>query len=396
MAVMPAVKSSWNAWVEIDRHAIARNTAAVTGFVGAGVKVMAILKADGYGHGAVTTARAALAGGAAWLGVANAAEGAHLRAAGITAPVLVLGCGIPDQAPVVIEHRLAQTLATVDMAQALSAAAVAAGREIAVHLKIDTGMGRQGVWAHEALAFAQLVARLPGLRIEGVYSHLATADDDDQSYARAQAETFQRVLTELERHDIRPGLRHLANSAAIVRFPEMWLDMVRAGLLTYGLDPLTPAPDQTRSTSAPVSSTAAPLDLIPALSWKTRVACVKEAPAGQRLSYSGLYCTPGPTRIAVVPVGYADGFPRALSNRGNVLIGGRRCPVVGAVCMDQMLVDLGTAEAKVGDEVVLIGEQLGERISANDIALAQDTVVHEIVARLGKRLPRIFVDEDQP
>ena len=382
MPLAPAVKSSWNAWIEVDTAAIRRNTAAVCRFIGASTQVMAILKADGYGHGAAPTAKAALAGGAAWLGVANVAEGQQLRAAGISAPVLVLGCGMPDQAAEVVENDLAQTLATEEMARSLSAAASAAGREIAVHIKVDTGMGRLGVRPHEALAFARLAAGLPGLRIDGVYSHLATADHDDTTYAREQARRFGEALSELAAHGIRPPLRHLANSAAIARFPEMHFDMVRAGLLVYGLNPLARALTE--------------IELTPALAWKTRVACVKDMPAGQRLSYNGLYSTPRPTRIACVPVGYADGFPRALSNVGSVLIAGRRRPVVGAVCMDQMLVDVADTEAKVGDEVVLIGEQAGERITANDIAAAQGTVVHEIVARLGKRLPRVYVGDEGP
>jgi len=380
VAIASAVNSSWNAWIEVDTSAIHRNTAAVCEFVGAKVEVMAILKADGYGHGAAPVARAALAGGASSVGVANVEEGAQLRAAGIEAPVLVLGCGVPDQASEVVERGLAQTLATEEMARALSQAAAAAGREVEVHIKVDTGMGRLGVRPHEALAFARLVADLPGLRTDGIYSHLATADHDDTTYALAQAERFQQVLAELAAHGINPPVRHLANSAAIVRFPPMRFNMVRAGLLIYGINPLPREPID--------------LHLTPALAWKSRVACVKDMPAGQPLSYNGLYTTPRPTRIACVPVGYADGFARALSNVGSVLIRGRCCPVVGAVCMDQMLVDVGDMEAKVGDEVVLIGEQGGERITANDVADAQQTVVHEIVARLGKRLPCIHLDDD--
>jgi alanine racemase len=378
----PAARNSWNAWVEVDLSAIRRNVAAVRGLVGGGVAVLAVVKADGYGHGAVRAAKAAVAGGAAWLGVASAAEGAELRSTGIDAPILVLGCGLPEQAPEIVTHGLTQTLATWDMAQALSRAAAGEGREVAVHIKIDTGMGRLGVKPHEAAAFARLVSGLPGLRIEGVYSHLATADRKDPTYAREQARRFEQVLADLEHEGIRSALRHLANSAATVRFPEMRFDMVRAGLLIYGLNPL----------SQPLTE----IELVPALAWKTRIACVKDVPAGEPLSYSGLHVTERPTRIACVPVGYADGYSRALSNVGSVLVSGRRCPVVGAVCMDQMLIDVGEVEAKPGAEVVLIGEQTGERITANDLADAQGTVVHEIVARLGKRLPRFYLNDDAP
>lgn len=402
MSVTPAVSSSWNAWLEIDTAAIRHNTAAVHEFVGPGVQVMAVVKADGYGHGAALCARAALAGGATWLGVSSAAEGAELRAAGIDAPTLVLGCGLPEQAAETVTHGLTQTLATEEMARALSQAALDAGRVVDVHIKVDTGMGRIGVRPQEALAFAQLVAMLPGLRIGGVYSHLATADEQDPTYAMAQAQLFSEVLSELseqeiiaarrgshpDSYDCQAPLRHLANSAATVRFPAMHFELVRTGLLIYGLSPLASDLVQPR--------------LVPALSWKSRIACVKSVPAGEHLSYGGLYTTPRPTRIACVSVGYADGFPRALSNLGVVLVRGQRCRVVGAVCMDQMLVDVGDIAACAGDEVVLIGEQMNERagrpsrITANEVAAAQGTVVHEIVARLGKRLPRVEIETSAP
>jgi len=369
-----------NAWLEVDISAIRRNVAAVRSLVGSRVQVMAIVKADGYGHGAVRAARAALTGGASSLGVANAAEGAELRAAGIDAPILVLGCGLPEQMPEVVARGLMQTLATEGVARALSQAATAARCEAGVHIKVDTGMGRLGVRPHEALAFARLVSNLPGLRIEGVFSHLATADHDDVTYAREQAARFEEVLTNFERAGVRTPLRHLANSAATIRFPEMRLDMVRTGLLTYGLNPL----------SSPLTE----IELVTALTWKSRIACIKEVDAGERLGYAGLHVTERPTRIACVPVGYADGYPRALSNAGWVLVGGQRCAVVGAICMDQMLVDVGGVAAQPGDEVVLIGEQMGRRITANDLADAQGTVVHEVVARLGHRPPRIYLNEE--
>ena len=390
------------AWIEVDTTAIRRNAEAVRRFVGAGVRVMAIVKADGYGHGAVPVAEAALAGGVSHLGVASVAEGIELREAGITTPVLILGCGMPEQAPQVVSHDLMQTLATEDMARALSEAAGSRkqeagrkGRQVGVHIKVDTGMGRLGVRPHEALAFARLVSSLPGLRIDGIYSHLATADSEDTSYALDQARQFEGVLAEMAAQGVTPPLRHLANSAATVRFPEMHLDLVRTGLLIYGLNPLPLETEEAGSRKqeaggerlVPRGTCCIPLS--PALSLKTRIACIKEMPAGQRLSYSGLYTTERPTRIACLPLGYADGYPRALSNIGSVLVSGRRCPVVGAVCMDQMLVDLGEIAAKPGDEVVLIGEQAGARITANELAAAQGTVVHEIVARLGKRLPRV-------
>jgi len=339
------------------------------------VRVAAVVKAGGYGHGAVPIARAARAGGAHMLAVASPAEAIELREAGLDIPILALGAGLPEQAGEVVQHGLTQTLCTPEMAKALSEAAVAAGKQVAVHVKVDTGLGRLGVEPEQALEFAREVVSLPGLRVEGIFSHLSSADTDAE-YSAAQFATFRKTLAGFEAAGVEPGLRHMVNSGGTQRYLEMHLDMVRVGLLIYGLS----------NVDSP------PLPLEPALTWKTRVFSVKRVPVGRRISYRGTYVTKTPSTIAALPVGYADGYSRALSNKGAVLVKGKRRPVVGVVCMDQIMVDLGDDWMPIGEEVVLIGEQNGERITVNEMAAWQDTVIHEVVARLGKRLQRYYYD----
>jgi len=367
-----------NSWLEVDLAAIEQNVRAVREFVGPGTQVMAILKADGYGHGAVAAARAVARGGATWLGVASAAEGIQLREAGVETPILILGTGFPGQAEDVVGNRLSQTVANGEVPEALSAAAARAGAEAGVHIKVDTGMGRLGVLPEQVVAFARRLLALPGLRLEGVFSHLATAEEEDTAYALGQFARFQQALQALQEAGIPVPLRHVANSAAVLNFRQMHLDLVRTGLLAYGI--------------AVFRCDHRGLRLRPALTWKSRLAFIKRVPAGTPLSYGRTYVTPRETTIATVPVGYADGYCRVLSNRGALLVRGRPFPVAGRVCMDHILLDMGDEpDLRVGEEVVLIGRQEGAEITANEVASAQGTVVHEVVARLGKRLPRIYL-----
>lgn len=367
--------ASCHSWFEIDLGAVARNVAAVQRFVGPRVRVTAVVKADGYGHGAVPIATAAQAGGAHMLAVAALAEGIELREAGVEMPILVLGAGLPDHAAEVVRYDLTQTLCTMEMARALSEAAVARRSQVAVHLKVDTGLGRLGLEPDQAAEFARCVASMPGLRIEGVFSHLSAADTDAE-YSAQQLAVFQRTLAQMQSAGVSPGIRHIANSGATQRYPEMHLDMVRVGLLTYGLSNMDPPP----------------LPLEPVLTWKARIFSVRRMPAGRRISYRGTYVTSKQSTMAVVPVGYADGYSRALSNRAWVLVRGKRRPVVGVVCMDQIMIDLGDDWVPIGEEAVLIGAQGGERITVNEMACWQDTVLHDVVARLGKRVQRFYFD----
>jgi alanine racemase len=378
----PQSTACHNSWLEINLDAIEDNIRTVRQFVGPQTRVMAILKADGYGHGAIPVARAVARAGAAWLGVASAAEGAQLREAGVETPILILGAGFPEQAQEVVHHRLSQAVANGEVPEALSRAAVRAGTEVGVQIKVDTGMGRLGVMPHEVVPFARRLLSLPGLRLEGVFSHLATAEDEDTTFALEQFARFQEALGALEEAGIPVPMRHIANSAAALNFPQMHLDLVRPGLLGYGI--------------TPPGARGAP-DLRPALAWKSRIAFVKRVPAGTSLSYGRTYVTARETTVATLPVGYADGYCRLLSNRGIILVRGKHFPVAGRVCMDHILLDMGDEpDLHASEEAVLIGRQEGAEITANELADAQGTVVHEVVARLGKRLPRIYLTCQPP
>jgi alanine racemase len=317
------------------------------------------------------------------LAVASVSEAARLRRAGIEGAILVLSAGDPRQAREVVKLRLVQTACRAEVLRALSQAAERLGECARVHVKIDTGMGRLGVSPEEAAAFAGLALSLPGVSLDGVFSHLATAESSDPAYAHLQFDRFRRALDDMSAAGIDPGRRHLANSAAALRFPEMRLDAIRTGLLIYGI--LPDAPELER------------LDVRPALTWKTRVAFVHRLPPGSAVSYGGTFVTKGECLAGVLPLGYADGYPRRASNRGHVLVRGKPCPVIGVVCMDHVMVDLGPAgNARVGDEVVLIGQQENAEITANHVAQWADTVVHEVPTMIGSRVSRLYVDQTEP
>ncbi len=363
-------------WAEIDLDAIAHNVRELSRLA-PGARFMAVVKADGYGHGAAEVARAALKAGASWLGVATVEEGVALRRAGIKAPVLVLGYISPMQASAVLLHGLRPTVFHADLAEALSRKAASLGRTVPVHLKVDTGMTRVGVRPHEAVPFAQMLTALPNLELEGVFTHLATADEPTNPYASEQLARFDQVLAALKQAGIEPRIRHAANSAALMLLPQAHYDLVRAGIALYG--------------QPPDPQVEWPASLRPALAWRTRVGMVKWVEPDTPISYGCTYRTRGRERIASLPVGYADGLSRLLSNRGEVLIHGRRCPIVGRICMDQTMVRVpDDLDVKVGDEVVLIGEQGVERITASDLAQTIGTINYEIVCSIGKRVPRLY------
>ncbi len=365
------------AWVEVDLSAIAHNVREVRRLIGPKPKIMAVVKAEAYGHGAVPVARAALEAGAEWLGVSLPEEGIALRRADLSAPILVVTPFQPDWAEPFLVHRLTAAVCQREAAEALSAAAMARGMSTKVHLKVDTGMGRVGVSSVEALAFASWLCTLPGLSLGGVFSHLAKADERDKAHAQSQIRTFQRVCGALIASGIDPGLCHLANSAAIIDLPGAYFDLVRPGIMLYGLRP-----------SDEVSLER--VDLRPALSLLTRVVFVKRVPPGTGISYGQIYRTSKEATIATIPLGYADGWSRMLSGKAEALIRGRRYPIVGRICMDQCLVDLGDDETMVGDEVVLIGRQGRQTITADDVAKALGTINYEVVCMIGDRVPRVF------
>jgi alanine racemase len=366
-------------WLEIDLSAIGNNTRLIKSLVGPNVKVLISLKADAYGHGALKVARTALHNGASTLGVATVSEATPLREAGITAPILVFGYVPLWQMREAVRLGVTVTLYSGEAAQALSRAALALGKTVNVHVKIDTGMGRLGMRAEqldEIITLIRTIKSLPGLVLEGLYTHFAMADAADQTYTQMQLQRLHTILYHLEQQGLRPPIVHAANSAATLALPETHFDMVRPGIAIYGLHPS--------------SEVRLPDGFRPALSFKTQVAQVKLVPAGEGIGYGCTYITERPTRVAVLPVGYADGFRRAPRNWGTVLIHGQEAPILGHICMDQCMVDVThIPQTRVGDEVVLIGRQGNATLTAEQIAQRLGTINYEVVAEILARVPRV-------
>ena len=365
-------------WAEIDLDAVAHNARELKRQAGERAELIAVVKANAYGHGAVAVARAALEAAASRLAVVRTLEGVQLRRAGIEAPILLMGYTLPAEAETIVRWRLTPTVNTWEQAQALSAAAMARGLRLPVHIKADTGMGRFGLLPEEVVDFAQALVQLPGLQLEGFYTHFSVADAADKSYTRRQFSIYRQLLARLEEASISIPLRHVCNSAATLDLPEMTLDGVRCGIALYGLRPseeVEPA-----------------IPLRPVMSLKSRVARVRTLPAGSSISYGRTYTTTRPTRVALVPVGYGDGYHRLLSNRGAVLIRGQRVPIVGRVCMDQFVVDVSEVpETQQDDEVVLIGRQGEAEITAEEVARWAETINYEVTTSILPRVTRVYL-----
>ncbi len=365
-------------YIEIDLAALGANIRALKRHVGPRVELIAVVKGNAYGHGAVSIARTALQHGATRLAVARVDEGIALRKEGILAPVLVMGYTPPGDAARAVAHDLTLTVTELDQAEALALAARAHGNRAKAHIKIDTGMARLGLLPDEALPFVAHLAGLPGLEREGIFSHFATADEPDKSYAREQLARFMDVLQTLSDAGYSFPVRHIANSAATIDLPETHLDAVRCGIAIYGLRPCADTPPA--------------LPLQPVLALKSCLARVQTLPPGAGVSYGRTYITPRRMAVGLVPAGYGDGYHRINSNRGVVLVHGRRAPIVGRVTMDQLVVDLSdVGPASVGDEVVLIGAQGADRITAEEVARWSETINYEVTTALLSRLPRVVL-----
>jgi alanine racemase len=366
-------------WAEVDLDAVRAN-AGILAEAARPAALMAVVKADGYGHGAVPVARAALDAGASWLGVALVEEGAELRAAGIDAPILVLSEPPPAAAPAVVALSLTPVAYTPVGIEALAkAVAHADGAEpLPVHLKVDTGMHRVGCKVDDAHALAESIAGRDELRLEGVLTHLAVADEPDNRYTAYQLDRFDEVLAAFRQSDLAFDLVHAANSAALLALGDRArFDLVRCGIAVYGVPP-SPA-------------LAGRVPLRPAMTLKARVSHAKTLAAGDRLSYGLRYTMPHDGTVATVPVGYADGVPRALSaNGGEVIVHGRRHPIAGTVTMDQLMVDMGDAPVDVGDEIVLLGRDRDAEVTADEWAERLGTINYEIVCSIGRRVPRSY------
>ncbi len=358
-------------WAEVDLGAIARNLKRLRARMPGGVKVMFVVKADAYGHGAPACALAAERARAAdWLGVSSVEEGIALRDAGVRLPVLILGSLYPFESVLAAAaYDLTPAVASLESARRVAEVALRLRRAIQVHVKVDTGMGRFGVRPEAAPALVRRLAELKAVRVQGIYTHLARAEDD-AAFTAAQLRAFRGVVAALARAGLRPPLVHAANSAGALRRPASRFDMVRPGLAAYGLYP----------------------GFEPALTLKSKIVFLKTLPKGAAVSYGGTWRARRVSRVATLPIGYADGYRRALSNRAAVLVGGRRCPVVGRVTMDQTMVDVtGVPGARVGDDAVLLGRQGAAEVPAAELARLCGTIPYETVTALSSRVPRTEV-----
>lgn len=362
--------------IRVDLDALTHNLHALR--AQARVPVMAIVKANAYGHGLVPVGRHLQAQGVEQLGVAFLEEGVALRRAGVTVPILVMGGIFGPQAAALIAHDLEITVSSIDKLRQVEAAAEAAGRRAVVHLKIDTGMERVGVHSYNAARFVEAAAASRWCDVRGIYSHLASADDPASPATAKQLERFLEACANFERIGAPMPLRHLANSGGVLHFPDTYLDMVRPGIALYGV--------------LPDPASRSPTALRPALSLHSQVVYFKVVPAGHPVSYGGTWAPTVDTRVVTIPIGYGDGWPRALSGRGEVIVRGARRPIVGRICMDQFMVDLGPRGTGYNeDDVVLIGTQAGETIRCEDVASIAGTIPYEILVNLNTRIPREYV-----
>lgn len=372
-------EQKYRSWVEVDLDNFTANLQEIKCLIGDGVGFMQTVKADAYGHGAIEISHAALRAGARMLGVANADEGVQLRVSGIEAPIVILGPSTLSEIPDMIKYHLTPSVSDAGFARTLEEQLAHASRTLSVHVEVDTGMGRGGTMHSEAIDLIQYIRTLPHIILEGLFSHFASSETMSV-YNDQQWQLFSRLQGELDLLGIAIPIRHMDNSGAILNYPALKLEMARPGIMTYGIYPS----EETKSKAL----------LAPVMSFKTTIVLIKEFPEGYGIGYNSTYITKGKTRVATIPVGYGDGYPFILSNTGEALIRGRRAPIIGRVSMDMCTLDVThIPDCVVGDEVVLLGRQQNEYISANEIAAKAHTISYEVLCALGKRAPRVFLQK---
>lgn len=361
----------------VDLENLSHNIAQIRGILAPNVKILAVIKANAYGHGIVSISNAALRCGVDYLGVAIPEEGKKLRESGITAPILDFGGLLPENVDMIVDYDIIPTVFSCSILKALQEKAAQKGKILPIHIKVDTGMNRIGVKREEELLeLLSLLRTCPNLVFEGLYTHFAVSEIEDKSFTRLQGERFSHIVKVVRDMGYQPML-HAANSGALVDMPELHFDMVRAGLVLYGYSP----------SDRPVPG----VKLKPILTWKSSVVYVKEIAPGDTVSYGRTFMAQRPTTIATLPVGYGDGYKRCLSNKAEVLIHGKRVPVIGSVCMDQLMCDVSALnDVRPGDEAVLLGEQGAQRIDATEMAGWADTITYEILLSISERVPRIY------
>jgi len=391
MPLDPSQAHSFNrrraTWAEIDIEAFRHNLGNIRKLVGAHTKIMAVVKADAYGHGALPCARAALESGAEYLGVGIIQEGIELRRNGITAPILILGGIFPNEIEELVTYNLSTVLSNKLLARSISSLAGKAGKSVPIHIKIDTGMGRLGIAPENFSELLEEVLKLKNLYIEGICTHFACADEADPKETHRQLSRFNGALEKLKERGITIPLVHAANSAGILRFPESRFNLVRPGVVLYGSLPSR----YLKSTEETLIQENGISPFRQVMTWKSKIIQLNPIREGMPLSYGGRHSTRRDSLIATLPVGYADGLSRRLSNRMEVLVHGTRAPQVGTICMDMTLIDVtdipGVSE---GDEVVLFGKQGQEFISIDEVAVSNETIPYEIMCGIGKRVPRVY------
>lgn len=365
---------------DINLDAFSHNLNEIERVIDPNTKVIAVIKTDGYGHGAIPLAHMMESRDDIWgYAVATVEEGMALRRAGMKKSILILGYTFPEQFPEIVSHDLTPAVFSYDTAELFSEEACRQGKNLKIHIKLDTGMSRIGfqICQDNADEIAQ-IAELPNIVIEGIFTHFAKADETDKDFTKMQAESYQRMIQWLKDREIEIPIRHISNSAGIVDLPEYNLNLVRAGIILYGLWPSDEVCKEN-------------IDLRPLLSLKSHLVHVKTLEAGRSISYGGTFRTDTEKRIATVPVGYGDGYPRSLSNKGYVLIRGKRAPICGRVCMDQFMVDVtDIPEAKPGDEVTLIGTDGTDQITMEELGELSGRFNYEFACDLGKRIPRVY------
>lgn len=371
------------AWAEVNLDNIAHNVKEIRRITDKKVEIMGVVKADAYGHGVMEVTRTLLENGVTRLAVSMLDEAIQLRQNGIEVPILILSYTDPIRAEEIILNDVTQTVFSHDLAEALSNAAVKHNRNVKIHIKIDTGMTRVGFMpGYSAVKNVVQISKLPGIIIEGLFTHFASADETDNAYTCMQFERFMSIVSELNRIGVYIPVKHVCNSAGLIEFPEMHLNMVRPGIVLYGLYPSDEV-DKTK------------IDLRPAMTMKANVILVKDVEKDTCISYGRIFKTARSSKIATIPIGYADGYTRLLTNKGKVLLNGQLAPIVGKICMDQCMVDITDIDGKVnvGDEAVLIGRQMDNEIKVEDLARSVGTINYELVSIIGKRIPRVYLKD---
>jgi len=372
--------SLFKTWAEIDLDALRDNLQAVRSLCGPGVGIVAGVKADAYGHGVFPVSRVLAEEEVEFLGVSHVKEALELRGYFPRARILILSSGMAGHTEPIVRNGLTPVVCSLEIARELAQEAIHQSRPVSIHVMVDTGMGRIGVWHETAAEFVVRLARIKGIRLEGICSHFATADEEAPDFMLEQHRRFAAVLSAVAAAGVNLPLIHIANSGAIITLPEARHNLVRPGLMLYGIHP--------------AEHLRGRVSLRPVLSLKTQVAFLKSVKAGRTISYGRSFVAASDTRIATLPIGYADGFSRAHSGRGQVLIRARRAPIVGNVTMDQLMVDVGhIPDVSVGDEAVLIGRQGAEEITAVEAAERIGTISYEVLSQLGKRVSRVYLQD---